>query len=217
MLTEQLIDQCESPIERRFLSGIIPVLADGVEINCQRELLAGGSRYRVDFWCLAGGRRIIIECDGRDYHDFFRDQARDSNILFADRADEVFRLRGCDVNGRLDASIGMLRTMTPQMFRPVPLLTLAERIIAANVLKSDEGCKPILRMRCRRADVRDCSAAMRENQACTVIDSAPDCSIVQFKSPYWSWQSGKGGDAAWSMAEILDSSFGNDLLDSPAA
>lgn len=208
-LSEQLIDQCESPIERRFLTAVLPELDGGAKWTCQREILAGGDRFRVDFWCAAGGRRIVVECDGRDYHDFLRDRARDTAILLADRADEVFRFRGCDVNGRLEACVGLMRLFAPQVFRPVPAATLADRLMVSRALTSETGCKPILRVRCRRKEVADCAATLPQCQACSVIDSAPDCHIVQFKSPHWDWRSGKGGDAAWSMAEILNSMIGS--------
>ena len=37
-------------------------------------------RFHVDFLVESGGRKLIVECDGRDYHNPHRDRERDKEI-----------------------------------------------------------------------------------------------------------------------------------------
>lgn len=63
---------CESPIERLFLQALTPFVPDGVELHSQYEVLG----CRVDFVLIGPKNRIVIECDGHDYHERTKEQAR---------------------------------------------------------------------------------------------------------------------------------------------
>lgn len=69
---------CESEIEAR-LAEAIDVLVDHdslpIEVLIQEPVLRG--RYRVDLMlCPAHGPSVIIECDGHDFHERTKAQAR---------------------------------------------------------------------------------------------------------------------------------------------
>lgn len=90
--------KCESPIEvqfavsMKFYLDMFEKLFDGVLMQSQKEIVCGDNRYRVDFLITAtiGGntQKVVIECDGHDYHERTKIQAqadkqRDGDLLAA--------------------------------------------------------------------------------------------------------------------------------------
>lgn len=93
-----IYDRCESPIERLMCIGIRDLL--GYEANAGHfnrpvpsERRAGAlvfaqqqiNRYRADFLVVGFLRgeapiRIVVECDGREFHDHIADQERDFDL-----------------------------------------------------------------------------------------------------------------------------------------
>lgn len=86
---------CESPIEKRMLeallecgfgtshgpAGSVAFHPAGVTLTAQRAVTAGGKSYRLDFAAEGattngGPVRIAIECDGHDFHERTKEQAR---------------------------------------------------------------------------------------------------------------------------------------------
>ena len=73
-------------------------------------------KFRLDLLVIVENRRIGIECDGRDFHDEYRDEWRDAMILGDVRTDEIIRLRACDLTYHLDDCIFILSRLHPSMF-----------------------------------------------------------------------------------------------------
>jgi very-short-patch-repair endonuclease len=89
---DMLGEKCESPIEKRLLAGMICHLdthglgyiafldspwttRDDADVKVQMQAKVG--EYRTDFLItMKGGQRIIVECDGHDYHERTKEQAR---------------------------------------------------------------------------------------------------------------------------------------------
>lgn len=59
-----MLDQCESPIERRLLRALRFALPDGVVLCCQAPV----GMYRADFLAERADLRVVIEADGREFH-----------------------------------------------------------------------------------------------------------------------------------------------------
>lgn len=59
-----MLDQCESPIERRLLRALRFALPDGVALFCQAPI----GMYRADFLAQRADLRVVIEADGREFH-----------------------------------------------------------------------------------------------------------------------------------------------------
>lgn len=109
---------CGSPIERRFLSGLLfcrdtlgeRAVFAGTEapprephtISAQPQVLLGP--YRVDFllrqFTADGVRQLIVECDGHDFHERTKEQAardRQRDRFFAQQGQRVIRFTGSEI------------------------------------------------------------------------------------------------------------------------
>jgi len=85
----------DSPLEDIFAFNIVKYLDHGVSFRPQVEVNTICEVFRVDFMVQApGGKKIVFECDGKEFHDAFRDEWRDAMILGAGEADIIYRLRG---------------------------------------------------------------------------------------------------------------------------
>lgn len=79
---------CESPLECRFWVWLGRTHDE--HSGAARQVRIG--KYRADVLCETGGRRIVIELDGKRWHqDFERDHRRDRAILL-DQIDEIIRI-----------------------------------------------------------------------------------------------------------------------------
>jgi very-short-patch-repair endonuclease len=89
------LNQCESPIEQIFAYHlckyfyVINDLSDfqdiKIELNAQEPIEINKQKYRVDFLLIFNEGKIVIECDGHDYHEKTkqqaqRDKSRDRNL-----------------------------------------------------------------------------------------------------------------------------------------
>ena len=86
--------EAESPIESIFEEAFIKHSAAGVVLERQREFITQLGTFRVDFAIKQQGLLIGIECDGREFHDSFRDEIRDAVILGEGHLDTMYRFTG---------------------------------------------------------------------------------------------------------------------------
>ena len=115
---------CESIIERDVLHCLDKWVADEVKVVPQWEIETIGGKFRADFLVANKSRFIIIECDGKDYHDRDRDEWRDAMILGTGKIDAVYRLRGRDIWYHRDELFFILANWEPAIFR----LGLAQKL-----------------------------------------------------------------------------------------
>ena len=87
----------ESPIEDRFAWHITKYLNPEVNFYAQYPIKTLCGSFRIDFVVEYGGSRIGFECDGKDFHNPYRDLWRDAMILGTSKVDSIFRLRGRDI------------------------------------------------------------------------------------------------------------------------
>jgi very-short-patch-repair endonuclease len=89
----------ESPIEAAFLLGLRQACQRrGIQVSVTQQARVGA--YRVDFLLEANGRRVVVECDGHDFHERTKEQA--SRDKAQDRALQragclVARFTGSDI------------------------------------------------------------------------------------------------------------------------
>lgn len=67
-----MFNLCESPIERSVLTQLLALRRPGVEIRAQHQACG----YRLDFALLGPRRKVSVECDGHDFHERTKAQAR---------------------------------------------------------------------------------------------------------------------------------------------
>lgn len=88
----------DSPIEWRMIRAIEHRLAGrDATLSTQRTAHTPWGSFRYDLFVETPTRRIVVECDGRDYHDPVRDAWRDAITLGHNVADEVWRLPGTTI------------------------------------------------------------------------------------------------------------------------
>lgn len=119
-LDESLVD-CESPIEQMLSIALIDIgigniyrfnpYIDILEIENQKYIQCNEKRYRVDFYIAAAYKdknmefknikKIIVECDGKEYHHSTRDQVNNDyeRTLNLQKAGyEVIKFTGSQIN-----------------------------------------------------------------------------------------------------------------------
>ena len=87
----------ESPIESLFIDAFEKYISSRVEIYPQHEVYTPWGMFRLDFLIQLGEKKIAIECDGKDFHDAYRDEWRDALILGSKQVDSIYRFRGKDL------------------------------------------------------------------------------------------------------------------------
>ncbi|WAC13392.1 hypothetical protein [Dyadobacter pollutisoli] len=87
----------ESPIETLFIDAFEKYVSSKVEIYPQHEVQTPWGMFRLDFLLQLGEKRIAIECDGKDFHDAYRDEWRDALMLGSNLTDSIYRFRGKDL------------------------------------------------------------------------------------------------------------------------
>jgi ATP-dependent DNA helicase UvrD/PcrA len=89
-----------SPIEEKLLRAL-----EAHKLSYQPQVRMG--RYTVDFLVGVNDRKIIVECDGKAYHDAARDAERDK--VLALEGYPICRFSGSDIYADVDKCIEMIR------------------------------------------------------------------------------------------------------------
>jgi very-short-patch-repair endonuclease len=166
-VTEALLDQCESPIERQLVRELGRALLPDVEVTCQREIRALGKYHRVDFYIEHAGKRLVIECDGRQFHNFRADKERDGRLLADGGVDMVIRFRGCDILYLPEMCINAIDAFAAPLVSNVRGWKSLEEMAQAAFLtmRTEHGAKPIVRARTTVDDLVALPAALRDCHA----------------------------------------------------
>ncbi len=107
----------ESPIEEAFAWRARTTLRPELNFSKQSWARTVGGNFRLDFLAQdANQRKIAFECDGKDYHDHYRDTWRDALILADAQCDVIYRLRGKDLWCRTDDLMYIISKLEPQLF-----------------------------------------------------------------------------------------------------
>ncbi len=84
----------ESPIEEDFSHEAIKFLREDLLLQEQVTVRTPCGNFRLDFVVEDLNRRVAFECDGKKFHDAFRDEFRDFLILNAKHVDVIYRIPG---------------------------------------------------------------------------------------------------------------------------
>ena len=106
----------DSPIETIFASCCFKHLRSDVHVEKQVEVSTGHGHFRIDFVLSVGDRRIAVECDGKDFHEPFRDEFRDAILLGEGHFETVYHFRGCDIVYCPDDCIWLMSVLEPRQF-----------------------------------------------------------------------------------------------------
>ena len=107
----------DSPIEDEFARYAVKYLDETIDFSPQIEMNTICGLFRVDFLASTiDGKTIAIECDGKEFHDEYRDEWRDAMILGSGNIDEIYRIRGSDITYRLEDVFFILSIWSPHLF-----------------------------------------------------------------------------------------------------
>jgi len=104
---------CESPIEEIFARECPKYLDSGVSLECQVGVKTRHERFRIDF-VLEGV--VAVECDGQDFHNFFRDEFRDAILLGEKHFLTIYHFRGRDLTYYPEDCIWLISLEYPGLF-----------------------------------------------------------------------------------------------------
>lgn len=87
----------ESPLEEFLIEQLEKYLSGKVDLIPQYEVQTNVGKFRLDFLIEINGKKIGIECDGKEFHNEWRDEWRDALILGNNQVDTIYRFRGKDL------------------------------------------------------------------------------------------------------------------------
>jgi len=135
------LKQCESPIEAIFLTRISPLVGIGVDGLAQFAI----RKRRVDFYFRCKNCNIVIECDGKEFHDYREDMARDIELFKSGEVDQIVCLRGADIRFQIDNCIEFLKKMSAPIFSESGQLPSLQELYYAGVNLRAAEYSPIIR------------------------------------------------------------------------
>jgi hypothetical protein len=107
----------DSPIEEDFAHNILKYLDDLTSFEKQVPVETTHGTFFLDFVIrLFSGLSIGIECDGKEFHDRYRDEWRDAIILSNSNIEEIVRLTGEDIYYHINDLIYVLSRWYPKAF-----------------------------------------------------------------------------------------------------
>lgn len=127
--------QYESPLEEDFTYHLTKYLDPTISLTPQFEVKTICGTFRIDFVAHGSAGLIGFECDGKDFHDFSRDEWRDAMILGSKGVDAIYRLRGSDLFYHIDDILHFISRWNPELFSQRGLLNL--ETLASDAVRSD--------------------------------------------------------------------------------
>ena len=124
--------QFESELERLFAENVMKYLDDSAKLTSQVEVDTIRGKFRLDFVVQFKEEKCAFECDGKEFHNAFRDEWRDAMILGAGAVDAIYRLRGSDLVYHLEDCLYIISKWNPSIFSQRGLINLT-------TLASDEA------------------------------------------------------------------------------
>lgn len=111
--TQRIKEGIESPIEAIFYYSIINQLNDNVQVKLQDKF----GKYRADVSFSVGRYKLIVELDGKAYHEESRDIVRDKYIMENFGVNKIVRFSGYSVNNQMDFILKSICYIEPLLFK----------------------------------------------------------------------------------------------------
>lgn len=122
----------ESPLEEFFIHHLEKYISYRAEIVPQYQVSTIAGTFRLDFLLKIGEKKIGIECDGKDFHNEWKDEWRDALILGSGTIETIYRFRGKDIHTFIDDCIFLIYYYDNELFSdryPV----IAEKLISIEI------------------------------------------------------------------------------------
>lgn len=118
----------ESEIEKIFYEELSKVISDKILLEPQVNFNTICGIFRVDFYLEIDNKKVVIECDGEEFHDEGRDHYRDSILIGGNHIDELFRIRGKDIVYHVHETIYLISLKHPLLVSERGQVNLENRI-----------------------------------------------------------------------------------------
>lgn len=106
----------DSPLEAHFAQCLPKYIEDSARFYKQYEVVTARGTFRLDFavHCMKG--IFGFECDGKEFHEYYRDMLRDSLILGSSEIISIHRISGSDIHKRLEDVLYAISEIEPDVF-----------------------------------------------------------------------------------------------------
>jgi len=106
----------DSPLEDEFALNFVKYAArlDAFEKQAVVETICGP--FRIDFIARVDDYVVGIECDGKPYHDRYRDEWRDALLLGSGGVHTIYHFRGSDLAYHLEDCLFIMAQLDPCLF-----------------------------------------------------------------------------------------------------
>ncbi len=129
-----------SPIEEFFAWNFVKYANPNIDIRKQELISTTHGKFFLDFAVEdQQGYTIGIECDGKEFHDLYRDEWRDAIILGKGQISEIVRIRGADIHYNIEDVLFVLLIWFPNLFSESGRINLT--FLASDYIKRDQGSK----------------------------------------------------------------------------
>lgn len=116
-MVAEYIPPYDSPIENLFAFHFCHYARDDIEMIPQYAVETICGRFVLDFLLIdKSGYKVGVECDGRDFHNEYRDEWRDAMILGDNHLQAIYRLRGCDITYSIEDILYIMNELEPEYF-----------------------------------------------------------------------------------------------------
>lgn len=116
-VNKDVFNKLESPIEVSFYNQISRFLEPDIKVDAQVEIETERGNFRVDFLIKApDGNILVIECDGEGFHNYVRDEWRDTFILSTKKVNIIYRISGHDIYTNRYDHLYLLYKFHPSLF-----------------------------------------------------------------------------------------------------
>lgn len=127
-----------SPIEESFAWNFTKYANPNVDIRKQELISTTHGKFFLDFAVEDQQGHIIgIECDGKEFHEPYRDEWRDAIILGAGHISEIVRIRGADIYYNIIDALYVLLIWFPSFFSESGIINLT--FLASDYIKRSQG------------------------------------------------------------------------------
>jgi len=106
----------DSPLEAHLAYFLPKYIEDGAKFFKQYEVETPRGTFKLDFLVDSPLGKFGFECDGKEFHDYYRDMFRDALILGSSDVVSIHRIAGTDVHSRLDDALFAISKVEPDAF-----------------------------------------------------------------------------------------------------
>lgn len=123
-------EKIESPIEQILLNHLIKYLDVETNVSVQVDFKTIGGTFRADIVLQKGRKKVILECDGEEFHtqenNEWYDDWRDALLLKSLEVETIYRIKGKDIYSNINEIIFILNKYEPDLLSHKKVISITE-------------------------------------------------------------------------------------------